>query len=124
MSVALSLALAMRKMTRSNSLVRKMIACETIGSATTICTDKTGTLTKNQMEVVEASSNKLSLPYGMPDTPSQWLVLNSAVNSTANLENKEGNQVVIGNSTEGALLKWLKDNGIDYIELRNRFPSS
>lgn len=122
MSVALSLALAMRKMTRSNSLVRKMIACETIGSATTICTDKTGTLTKNQMEVVEASSNKLSLPYGMPDTPSQWLVLNSAVNSTANLENKEGNQVVIGNSTEGALLKWLKDNGIDYIELRNRFP--
>ena len=56
MSVALSLSLAMRKMTRANCLVRRLIACETIGSATTICTDKTGTLTKNQMEVVESSA--------------------------------------------------------------------
>ena len=55
MSVALSLSLAMRKMTRANCLVRRLIACETIGSATTICTDKTGTLTKNQMEVAGAS---------------------------------------------------------------------
>ena len=55
MSVALSLSLAMRKMTRANCLVRRLIACETIGSATSICTDKTGTLTKNQMEVAEAS---------------------------------------------------------------------
>ena len=56
MSVALSLSLAMRKMTRANCLVRRLIACETIGSATTICTDKTGTLTKNQMEVVASSA--------------------------------------------------------------------
>ena len=58
MSVALSLSLAMRKMTRANCLVRRLIACETIGSATTVCTDKTGTLTKNQMEVVESSVGK------------------------------------------------------------------
>ena len=66
MSVALSLSLAMRKMTRANCLVRRLIACETIGSATTICTDKTGTLTKNQMEVVESSAGK---PGSQPEPP-------------------------------------------------------
>ena len=60
MSVALSLSLAMRKMTRANCLVRRLIACETIGSATTVCTDKTGTLTKNQMEVVASSAGNPS----------------------------------------------------------------
>ena len=122
MSVALALSLAMRKMTRSNSLVRKMIACETIGSATTICTDKTGTLTKNQMQVVASSSKLLLAPTKMPATPAEWFLLNAAVNSTANLEQKNGGQVVIGNSTEGALLKWLQDDHIDYLELRERFP--
>ena len=68
MSVALSLSLAMRKMTRANCLVRRLIACETIGSATTICTDKTGTLTKNQMEVVESPAGK---PGGQPDSRSR-----------------------------------------------------
>ncbi len=123
-SVAMSLALAMRKMTRANSLVRKLIACETIGSATTICTDKTGTLTKNQMEVVRnslAAADGLADITGLPQSPAGWLVLTSAVNSTANLEQKEDKLVVIGNSTEGALLRWLNDAGVDYEELRRRF---
>lgn len=123
-SVAMSLALAMRKMTRANSLVRKLIACETIGSATTICTDKTGTLTKNQMEVVRnslAADDVLKDISGLPQSPAQWLVLNSGVNSTANLEQKEDKLVVIGNSTEGALLRWLDEAGIDYESMRKRF---
>ena len=66
MSVALSLSLAMRKMTRANCLVRRLIACETIGSATTICTDKTGTLTMNRMTVVESSAG---IPARATDCP-------------------------------------------------------
>ena len=69
MSVALSLSLAMQKMTRANCLVRKLIACETIGSATTICTDKTGTLTKNQMQVVASSCGNPALPGNTPRDP-------------------------------------------------------
>lgn len=122
MSVALALSMAMRKMTSANSLVRKMIACETIGSATTICTDKTGTLTKNEMEVVESSQKKLTTPNNMPVTLAEWFVLNSAVNSTAYLEIKNNKTSVIGNSTEGALLRWLKDDKIDYTALRAKYP--
>ncbi len=118
MSVALSLSLAMRKMTKANSLVRKMIACETIGSATTICTDKTGTLTKNQMEVVESSIDKLKLPERIPESSSEWLTLIAAINSTAYLEERDGKTLVIGNSTEGALLHWLKNCEIDYNTIR------
>ncbi len=99
MSVTVSLALAMRKMTRANSLVRQLVACETIGSATVICTDKTGTLTKNHMTVVRVE----------PDSP--MLRRNAAVNSTAHLAEKDGKPVVIGNTTEGALLEWLKSVG-------------
>lgn len=123
MSVALALSLAVRKMTRANSLVRQMIACETIGSATTICTDKTGTLTKNEMQVVDSSNNKLREPHDRPSTTAEWLVLNAAVNSTANLENKGGKTVVIGNSTEGALLKWLQEDKIDYVKLKAEYPA-
>ena len=90
MSVALSLSLAMRKMTRANCLVRKLIACETIGSATTICTDKTGTLTKNQMEVVHASAGEPDLAENSPRSPSEWITLNAAVNGTAYLEERDG----------------------------------
>jgi len=71
MSVALSLSLAMRKMTKANCLVRRLIACETIGSATTICTDKTGTLTKNQMEVVKSSAGDPVHTISMPATPAE-----------------------------------------------------
>jgi Ca2+-transporting ATPase len=118
MSVALSLSLAMRKMTRVNCLVRRLIACETIGSATTICTDKTGTLTKNQMEVVESSVGGPVHAFEMPSTQAMWVTLNAAVNSTAHLEEREGKIIVIGNSTEGALLRWLKEHSYDYMQIR------
>ena len=119
MSVALSLSLAMRKMTRANCLVRRLIACETIGSATTICTDKTGTLTKNQMEVVESPAGKPEYnPELLPHTPAQWITLNAAVNGTAHLEERDGKVIVIGNSTEGALLRWLREYHYDYMHIR------
>ncbi|NLD57655.1 MAG: calcium-translocating P-type ATPase, PMCA-type [Methanomicrobiales archaeon] len=118
MSVALSLSLAMRKMTQANCLVRRLIACETIGSATTICTDKTGTLTKNQMEVVASSVSKPVMEDGIPSTPATWITLNAAVNGTAHLEEREGRIIVIGNSTEGALLRWLREHDFDYRQIR------
>jgi P-type Ca2+ transporter type 2C len=118
MSVALSLSLAMRKMTAANCLVRRLIACETIGSATTICTDKTGTLTKNQMEVVASPFGKPGEADNVPATPAEWITLNAGVNGTAHLEEREGRIIVIGNSTEGALLRWLRENGFDYRQMR------
>ena len=118
MSVALSLSLAMRKMTRANCLVRRLIACETIGSATTICTDKTGTLTKNQMEVVESSAGEPEDSRDLPQTPAQWITLNAAVNGTAHLGERDGKVIVIGNSTEGALLRWLRQHSLDYLQFR------
>ncbi len=125
MSVALSLSLAMRKMTRANCLVRRLIACETIGSATSVCTDKTGTLTKNQMEVAEASITAPAGPGLVPETPAEWITLNAAVNGTAHLEEREnGRATVIGNSTEGALLRWLRAHAIDYRKLRENNPAA
>lgn len=118
MSVALSLSLAMRKMTRANCLVRRLIACETIGSATTVCTDKTGTLTKNQMQVVACSFGEPADADPVPSTPAEWITLNAAVNGTAHLEEREGRIIVIGNSTEGALLRWLREHGLDYRQIR------
>jgi Ca2+-transporting ATPase len=124
MSVALSLSLAMRKMTRANCLVRRLVACETIGSATTICTDKTGTLTKNQMEVAGASVTFPPLPGPVPASAASWITLNAAVNGTAHLEEQEdGRARAIGNSTEGALLRWLRAHAIDYRQLRNEHPA-
>jgi len=123
MSVALSLSIAMQKMTRANSLVRRLIACETIGSATTICTDKTGTLTINRMTVEESSFGSPLLPAGAPQSPGEWVALNAALNSTAHLEIKDGRMVPIGNVTEGALLAWLEQHGIDYRGVRNGFSA-
>ncbi|MCX6689091.1 MAG: calcium-translocating P-type ATPase, PMCA-type [Methanoregula sp.] len=118
MSVTLSLSLAMRKMTRANCLVRRLIACETIGSATTICTDKTGTLTKNQMEVVESPAGNPVHTVNLPQTDGEWITLNAAVNGTAHLEDRAGRIIVIGNSTEGALLRWLREYRLDYMNIR------
>lgn len=106
MSVTLSLALSMRKMLKANNLVRKMHASETIGATTVICTDKTGTLTKNEMRVADFQK------YIEDD---ELLHRAIALNSTANLD-VDGKPV--GNPTEGALLLWLKDNGVDYTEFR------
>jgi Ca2+-transporting ATPase len=132
MSVTVSLALAMQKMTRANSLVRQLVACETIGSATVICSDKTGTLTQNKMQVVRLfydgkGADKGSPGWRLPDTHKTgprdgeslvWIALNAAVNSTANLEEKQGKLITVGNSTEGALLQWLREAGVDYVKLR------
>jgi len=109
MSVTLSLAYSMRKMTASNNLVRKMHACETIGAATVICTDKTGTLTMNKMTVFE---DKLTIKN---DDFIKKLI---SVNSTAHLEEKNGEIEVMGNPTEGALLLWINSQGDDYDMIR------
>lgn len=114
MSVTVSLALSMRKMLRENNLVRKLHACETMGAATVICTDKTGTLTKNQMSVVESEF------YG-GDEEFELARQNMAVNSTAEVfKDKDGELVKIGNPTEIALLKWMHKNGPDYEIYRDR----
>ena len=120
MSVTLSLALSMRRMLETNNLVRKMHACETMGAATVICSDKTGTLTKNQMSLGN------SLIFGLPDgrlddsEVGRLMAEGIALNSTAFLDSSDPQKVkVIGNPTEGALLLWLFDNNIDFVKLRD-----
>lgn len=106
MAVTLALALNMRRMLKSNNLVRKLHACETMGAVTVICTDKTGTLTQNKMQVGEMSI------YG----DRQLLDIAMAVNSTAELDGDK----TIGNPTEAALLLWLQEQGEDYSALRKK----
>lgn len=112
MSVTLSLALNMRRMLKTNNLVRKMHACETMGAITVICTDKTGTLTQNQMQVYESQ---------LKDEDTDLIAEGIAVNSTAFLEeNPEEKKLSgVGNPTEVALLLWLNGQGKDYITLRD-----
>ncbi len=105
MAVTLALALNMRRMLKSNNLVRKLHACETMGAVTVICTDKTGTLTQNKMQVGEM--HRLS-------DDSDLLRSAIALNTTADLD---GDQA-IGNPTECALLLWMQREGIDYRSLR------
>ncbi len=117
MAVSLSLAYSMRSMLKTNNLVRKLHACETMGAATVICTDKTGTLTQNQMQVAEIFEVSSALPSS---STVSLLQENMAVNSTARLDLRhEGRPEVLGNPTEGALLLWLHEGGIDYQQLRN-----
>lgn len=113
MTVTLCLAYSMRRMLKSNNLVRKMHACETMGATTVICTDKTGTLTENQMRVDEM---KL---YGTTDA--DIVAEGLAVNATASLDYaKSGEPAVLGNPTEGALLLWLHSQGNDYRTIRQQ----
>lgn len=122
MAVTLSLAYSMRRMLKTNNLVRKLHACETMGATTVICTDKTGTLTQNQMQVYK--TNFYGLPGGtLSDNSESRLIADGiAVNSTAQLDtSKGGKPEVLGNPTEGALLLWLDANGIDYRQLKSRF---
>ncbi|MDE6528612.1 MAG: HAD-IC family P-type ATPase, partial [Muribaculaceae bacterium] len=120
MAVTLSLAYSMRRMLKTNNLVRKLHACETMGATTVICTDKTGTLTQNRMQVAKADF------YGLPggklgdNAESRLIETGIAVNSTAQLDFSKGDKPeVLGNPTEGALLLWLSANGVDYNTLRN-----
>ena len=117
MSVTLSLALSMRKMLKHNNLVRHMHACETMGAATVICTDKTGTLTQNKMQVYKAHFYGLTDGSRLADDESSMIVRESlACNSTAFLDDSDPMKVTaLGNPTEGALLLWLHDAGIDYM---------
>ena len=116
MSVTLSLAYSMRRMTASNNLVRKMHACETIGAATVICTDKTGTLTMNRMRV-----NSMHFA-AFPEGSGALLEESIAVNTTGNLSiGEDGEAEAVGNPTEGALLLYLHGKGLDFGQLRFRF---
>lgn len=119
MAVTLSLAYSMRRMLKTNNLVRKMHACETMGATTVICTDKTGTLTQNQMSVEEAQFYGLANQALGTDETSRLIKEGIALNSTASLDlSNPDKPVVLGNPTEGALLLWLRNNGIDYRNLK------
>lgn len=113
MAVTLSLAYSMRRMLKTNNLVRKMHACETMGATTVICTDKTGTLTQNQMQVYKTN-------FFGSEADAQLFLEGMAVNSTAQLDLSAAKPQVLGNPTEGALLLWLKERGADYAELREK----
>lgn len=119
MAVTLSLAYSMTRMMKTNNLVRKMHACETMGATTVICTDKTGTLTQNQMQVYDTNFYGLSAQTLGNDKDSLLIEEGIAVNSTASLDYSVAEAVkVLGNPTEGALLLWLKKAGVDYLNLR------
>lgn len=112
MAVALSLAYSMRSMLKSNNLVRKMHACETMGATTVICTDKTGTLTENQMRIYATD-------FLLPENDINIIYQGIAVNSTAELDRSGDRPRVLGNPTEGALILWLDSQGLDYAKLRS-----
>lgn len=108
LSVVLALAYSVKAMMKDNNLVKKMKATETLGAVNIILSDKTGSLTKNQMTVVETDlSDEIALSYN--------LISNMSVNSTANLDGDKA----IGNPTECAVLKWLKGSDVDYLVERN-----
>ena len=112
MAVTLALALNMRRMLKSNNLVRKLQASETMGAVTVICTDKTGTLTENKMTVAEVVQSSRFKVQGLESNDE----LNRAIalNTTATHE--------VGNPTEQALLRWLMEQGVDYQQLRETNP--
>ena len=120
MSVTLSLALSMNRMLKASNLVRKMHACETMGAATVICTDKTGTLTQNRMQVFESNFFALNGKELGADVACSLVKEGIAVNATANLHRDGAVVKTIGNPTEAALLLWLEGQGVDYIPLRDK----
>ena len=125
MSVTLSLALNMRRMLSTNNLVRKMHACETMGAITTICTDKTGTLTQNLMQVHEPNFYALKNHGDLGEDDISRLVAEGiSANSTAFLEETAPGEKPkgVGNPTEVALLLWLNKQGQDYLPLRENAP--
>ena len=113
MAITLALALNMRRMLKSNNLVRKLQASETMGAITVICTDKTGTLTENRMTVVEMQTIDPTGETRRHEQPSA-IAMAIALNTTATHE--------VGNPTEQALLRWLMDQGVDYVKIREENP--
>ena len=115
--VAVSLALNIIKMSKENALVKKMIACETIGCVNIICSDKTGTLTENRMTVQKIyTGGELIDPEQLKD---EMLLKNYCINSNANISEEDGSWYFIGNPTEGSLLAAAAKAGVDYQELRH-----
>ena len=110
MSVTLSLAFSMRKLMKENTLPRTMHSCETMGATSVICTDKTGTLTQNQMQVADAQLKNVN-----DDLVAEMI----AANTTADLDFTDRDNIkAVGNPTECALLLWLNSKGVDYISVR------
>ena len=122
MSVTLSLALSMNRMLKTNNLVRKMHACETMGATTVICTDKTGTLTQNQMQVYQTNFYNLKDQKLGDDELSNLIKEGISVNSTAYLDFSEEKVKTLGNPTEAALLLWLNCQNQNYLTLREEAP--
>ena len=121
MAVTLSLAYSMTRMMKTNNLVRKMHACETMGATTVICTDKTGTLTQNQMQVHDTKFYGLKAQTLGESRESKLIEEGIAVNSTASLDFSDAKAIkALGNPTEGALLLWLNSLGVDYLDLREK----
>ena len=119
MAVTLSLAFSMKRLMKQNTLPRTMHACETMGAVSVICSDKTGTLTQNQMKVVNTAFAQLDNQQLGTDKESSLLIESIAVNTTADLDFSDPKKIkAIGNPTEGALLLWLHDNGVNYLDIR------
>ncbi len=109
-TAAISLSLNVLKLAKSNALIRKLVAAETVGCVSVICSDKTGTLTKNRMTVVKLLSENAESEKN--------ILKNSAINSTAIIRNEKGKEVYFGSATECALLKEGMKKGVDYVKLR------
>ncbi|GMR51015.1 hypothetical protein PMAYCL1PPCAC_21210, partial [Pristionchus mayeri] len=131
LAITLSLTYSVKKMMRDNNLVRHMDACETMGSATTICSDKTGTLTTNRMTVVQSyingTFNKEVHPRGMDEATRELIVEGICVNSSYSAKTEEsvipgGQRSQVGNKTECALLGFVLDLGEDVNEIRSKHP--
>ncbi|MDO4800824.1 MAG: calcium-translocating P-type ATPase, PMCA-type [Prevotellaceae bacterium] len=122
MAVTLSLAFSMKRLMEQNTLPRTMHACETMGAASVICTDKTGTLTQNQMKVNDFDFPDLTSGKLDDSDFSKLLIECIAVDTTANLDYANPDKIkTIGSPTEGAVLLWLHQNGINYLPVRERF---
>lgn len=121
MSVTLSLAMSMRRMLKTNNLVRKMHACETMGATTVICTDKTGTLTQNQMTIYNTDFLGLKEQKPTDEKLGPLIKESIAANTTAHLDfTTPGKAKTLGNPTEAALLLWLHKENINYLDLREK----
>ena len=131
MAVSISLALSARNIRKDNNLVRKMIAAETIGSADVIFSDKTGTMTLNRMSLATLYTRGRLYARDPQDGQAalddvhvdNLLALSIAANSTGHIDDRGGELRFVGNSTEGALLKWLQDRGVSYADVREQHPA-